>query len=86
MLRVRWLGSSFLATGETASGDGVAWDSADGEAWTRLNTGSIFTGASIERAASIGSRSVLFGIDTTEGFAVPYPATVVAVGDVVAAP
>ena len=86
MLWVRWLGSSFVATGETASGDGVAWESPDGDAWTRLDTGSIFRGASIQRAASIGSRSVLFGIDTTQGFNVPFPATEIAVGDVVATP
>jgi hypothetical protein len=86
MLWVRRLGSSFVATGQTASGDGVAWESPDGEAWTRLDTGSIFRNASIERAASIGSRLILFGIDTTEGFGVPYPATKIAVGDLVATP
>lgn len=86
MLRVRWLESSFLATGETASGDGVAWESPDGEAWSRLDTGSIFTGASIQRAAAVGSRTILFGIDTTQGFAVAVPSTVIAVGDISDAP
>jgi hypothetical protein len=86
MLWVRWLGTSYVATGATASGDGVAWESPDGVTWTRLDTGSIFRGASIQRAASIGSRTVLFGIDTTKGFNVPFPATEVAVGDAAATP
>ena len=81
MLSVRWLGSEYVATGEDTNGDGVAWHSADGLSWSRFDTGSIFAGASVDRAVSIRSRYVLFGTDTTVPFA-PFPRSIVAVGDV----
>ena len=63
---VRWLGSEFVATGETSAGDGVAWESSDGKSWVRLDTGSIFHAIPIQGAAAVGSRILLFGPDEAQ--------------------
>ncbi len=63
MNRVIWLGSAFMAIGQTTGGDGIAWVSVDGQAWTTLDTGSIFAGAPISAVGEVGSRLVLFGTD-----------------------
>lgn len=73
MERVVWTGAAFVAMGRTDAGDGAAWISGDGSRWTRLDTGSIFSGGSIRAAAPYGSGLILFGT-ARQGY------TVVAVG------
>jgi hypothetical protein len=65
MLRVFWLGSEFVAIGETSGGDGIAWSSSDGLSWSRFDTGSILTGVQLQTAGAIGSRYLLLGADAS---------------------
>jgi hypothetical protein len=61
MDRVIWTGREFLALGLSDQGNGLGWTSPDGIAWTRLETGEIFSGASITAAARLGALVELFG-------------------------
>ena len=63
--RVRWLGSEFVATGEDTNGDGAAWHSRRRPDLARLDTGSIFAGASSSAPSRSGRAYVLFGTDAT---------------------
>jgi hypothetical protein len=61
MTRVLSTGSTFLALGRSANGDGIAWVSPDGLSWTRLDTGALFEGTPILAGVVVGSRLELFG-------------------------
>jgi hypothetical protein len=64
MMRVIWTGSQFISIGRSGAGDGVAWTSADGLTWRRVDTGTNFVGvAPILAAAQLGSELVLVGPD-----------------------
>ncbi len=63
MTRVVSTGSGLIALGESSTGDGLAWASSDGSAWTRLDTGGLFAKARILAFETLGSRWMLFGED-----------------------
>ena len=70
MTRVTRFGSEFVATGQSQDGAGAAWHSLDGLTWQRLDIASVFAGGPVQAAGEIGSRQLLFGIDSSNRMAV----------------
>jgi hypothetical protein len=62
MTRIARTGSALIAMGMSNAGEGLAWISADGSTWSRLDTGAIFSRA--QAFGAIGSTWVLFGQDS----------------------
>ena len=70
MIHVTWLGSEFVATGQSQDGTGIAWHSPDGRTWSRLDIASVLAGGPVQAAGEVGSRQLLFGIDPSNRLAI----------------